>query len=156
MCGRANPAGEVLDAVDERLEADGVKQIKGVLGAGEFGVDDRVVRGVAQSGYELSGVPGGHEGVLVAVGDEQRGRVGMDVPLQAVTATTGPTEPQQADRPTSGSRFARAPGASLVSRERRRERSDAAGDYSAWKAPSAPGRLVGALHVLPAGDDGDR
>ena len=32
--------------------------------------------------------------------------------------------------------------------EGRRQRSDVVGDFNAWKASSAPGRLVDALHVV--------
>lgn len=68
---RPDPRGEILNAVDERLEAEGVEEVEGVVSAGEFGVHDRGGGDGAQGGDEGLGVLGVHQFVQVAVCDEE-------------------------------------------------------------------------------------
>jgi hypothetical protein len=77
--GRSDPGGEGFDGVDDHLEAEGSEQVKGMLGAGKLGVDDRIGGDVAQGAGEVPGDLHRGHGVVVAVGDEERRRIRPDM-----------------------------------------------------------------------------
>ena len=42
------PGGECFDRIHRRLESDRMEQVEGMLGAGQLGIDDRLLRDTAQ------------------------------------------------------------------------------------------------------------
>lgn len=68
--------GEALEGVDDGLEPDRVEQVELVLRAGQLGVDDRARRRHAEVVNEGAGIIDDHDGVVVAVGYEERAWVG--------------------------------------------------------------------------------
>src|SRR5699024_6133421 len=68
--------GKGHDRIGDGMEPNRVEDVEAVLGAGEFGVDHRLVRGRTEVVGKRACLWGGYEGVQPAVNDEGRRHVG--------------------------------------------------------------------------------